>query len=180
MTPMLAQLGTVVFEVVGPLTGVDVSAGYGFAEHGRIGLKPALQFTGEDLDDLSLELLFSTAFCDPASSVRDLRALAAAHEAVPFFWASGEVQGYYVLRTVSTTVLETDALGSMLRASCRVRLTEWVDPDPEASAQPGSAAGTPAGGTTAPGGAVTGPEQQQVQAGAHRQVPVSRITREAP
>lgn len=124
---MYAQLGSLAFELTGPLTDLTGRRKYSFAEHPVIEGKPRLQFTGEGLEERTLELTFSDAYCDPPTSTAELRAVADRHEAVPLFFASGTVLGRYVIEEIEETYRETDAWGAVTRASCRVQLREWVE-----------------------------------------------------
>lgn len=123
---MFAQLGDVVFQVTGPVTGMEARREYTYAEHEVIEGKPRLQYVGDGLEELTLELTFDAAFCEPGESVKEIRAMADRHEAVPFLFATGEVRGRYVVREIEEVVEATDAEGAVTRATCRVTLLEWA------------------------------------------------------
>lgn len=124
---MYAQLGNLVFEAFGPLTGLNGRREYSYAEHEVIEGRPALQYTGSGLELRTLNLVFSSAFCVPDLAADELKAMADKHEAVPLFFASGEVLGRYVIQAIEETYHETDPSGSITRASYRVDLIEWPE-----------------------------------------------------
>lgn len=125
---MFAQLGSVVFEVVGALTEFGARREYAYAEHARIENKPTIQYVGEGLEEADLGFALDEWLCDPAEALEDLQKMAAAHQAVPLVWGDTRVQGPYVLRGVEHTVAQAGPDGRPQRITGRIRLQEWVAP----------------------------------------------------
>jgi phage protein U len=125
-----AQLGDIVFEVVGPITGVESKCGFTFAQHDVIESKPRLQATGDELEVLTLTLAFNSTINDPVTAYADLVSVAAAHQAMPFVFAGGQILGRYVISEIDDTIDHTDTRGAVTRRTTRVTLTEWVQDQP--------------------------------------------------
>ncbi len=126
VTQAYAQLGDVTFGLLGPLTGLGARRETTFAQHPRIGGAPRLQATGDQLEEITLELAFDRAFGNPALAALAMRRLLAARAAVPFSFATGEVRGQYVLRALEETLVSTDSAGYPTRIEMRARLLEYV------------------------------------------------------
>jgi phage protein U len=175
---VFVQLGAVVFETTGPLTDFEGEVEHEYAEQKPIEGKAQLQFVGDALEGVTLSFLFSELFCDPGRSLAELRTLAQRHEAVPLVWASGKLEGRYVVRRLGWTVHETDREGRPRRISGRVSLQEWAEPPAireERRVRRSTVTKVPA-----PGGAVKKAlprRPSSAQAANPRGVPVSQITR---
>ena len=125
-TQLYAQLGDVTFAVLGPLVGVSARREIALAQHARIGAAPRLQATGDQLEEVTLDLAFDQAFTNPALAALAMRRVLAARAAVPFSFATGEVRGRYVLRAIEETLVTTDAAGYPTRVEMRAQLLEYV------------------------------------------------------
>jgi phage protein U len=122
---MLAQLGDIQFNVVGPLTGLETKRASTYAQHAIIGSKPLLQSTGDELDVITLSLGFKDAFCDPIAAYSALCAASAAHTVLPLIFADGAIAGRFVITEIGDTVDHTTGLGSVTSRTTQVTLTEW-------------------------------------------------------
>ncbi|MEX2155118.1 MAG: phage tail protein [Gemmatimonadaceae bacterium] len=127
---MYTQLGDIAFEVVGPVTGLEMKRGYTYARHEIIEGKPRLEAIGDELDVLTFSLDFLREIADPVTSYADLCAAAAAHVALPLIFANGQVMGHFVITSIDDAVDLTDGRGSVLKRRTRVELTEWVESKP--------------------------------------------------
>ncbi|HEY0038381.1 MAG TPA: phage tail protein, partial [Longimicrobium sp.] len=94
---MFAQLGSVMFEVVGALTEFGGRREYSYAEHARIDGKPTVQFTGEGLEEADLGFALDEWLCEPAVALAKLQKMAGTHQAVTLIWGDGRLQGPFVL-----------------------------------------------------------------------------------
>lgn len=127
---MLAQLGDLLFAVIGPVTGLSSKRAYTYAVHEPIEGKPRLQAIGDELEVLTFTLDFMRELADPVSSYVNLCAAAAAHQVMPLIFADGQVMGRYVITSIEDTVDLTDVLGTVTKRRTRVELTEWVESKP--------------------------------------------------
>lgn len=169
---MFAQIGSVAFEVLGPLTDFDSRREHQYAEHAPIEGKPRLQYIGTGLEEVSVRYTLNEWYCDPLVSQQALDALAARAEAVPFVWGDGRLQGRFVVREVEYTVQQADGTGYPRRISGSLSLTEWA-------ALPGEGAGqdpAPAVTDAQPAGAKTSLPNRPPSTDP-RTVPATEITR---
>lgn len=174
---MFAQLGSVVFEVVGALTEFGARREYSYAEHARIENKPTVQYVGEGLEEADLGFALDEWLCDPAEALKALHDLAAAHQAVPLLWGSAVQPGTYVLRNIEHTVAQAGPDGRPQRITGRIKLQEWVKP-PQATETRTAGTG-PAVGPEAKAGARTPPPNRPAGTDA-RSTPVNATTRQRP
>ena len=124
---LYVQLGSLQYQLVGPVTGLESTSTADFAEHAVIEGKPRLQFIGMGLDVLTLTFAFHSMFGDPDLEIGSLYAAMAAHQAMPLVWANGVVRGRYVITQCEETITRTDALGRIIAADVRLTLKEWVE-----------------------------------------------------
>lgn len=125
---MWAVLGDIEFELANHPTGQQERTSTDYAEHARIQGKPRLEFIGEGLDELTLELLFHAALTDPEAQIRRLQEARRAHEPVPFVLGSGDYRGIYLLTGVDTTTRKTTDGGRLVAAMVSVTLREYAGP----------------------------------------------------
>jgi phage protein U len=173
---MFAQLGSVVFEVVGALTEFGARREYGYAEHARIENKPTVQYVGEGLEEADLGFALDEWLCEPADALQALHQMAEAHQAVPLLWGSAVRPRSYVLRNIEHTVAQAGPDGRPQRITGRIKLQEWAPPP---SATETRTAGTgPAVGPEARAGAQTPPPNRPAGTDA-RSTPVNATTRQS-
>ncbi len=130
---MLAQLGNHIFE---GLKSPGSWSENGGVRYGRIALvngKDALQFTGEELGEIRLSLLFSVDFCDPVAEVEALRQSMVSAEVLPFIMGDGTVVGKYVITSVDLTPQRYSPTGVLEVASVSVDLLEHTGGDAPAA-----------------------------------------------
>ena len=131
-----ALLGDIQFEVI-VLGGMDSKFATDYAEHARIEGKPRLQWIGDKLDEISLELKLHFVFCDPDAELSKLYAAMSAHAALPFVLANGEYKGEFVIADISLTEEFTDAKGGRLSAGVKINLREYIGATGAKPAAPG-------------------------------------------
>ncbi|WP_236213019.1 phage tail protein [Metapseudomonas otitidis] len=119
-------LGEIEFEVLShPMAQSErVSADY--AEHARLQGKPVLQWVGDGLDELTLELALHVAVGDPEARVRQLKAAKAAHEPLPYVLGSGDFRGIYLITSLEVTSRKTDYAGRLFAAQLNLTLREFT------------------------------------------------------
>lgn len=130
-----------------------------YAEHGLICGKPALQFVGDECDELTWSLTFHASFCTPEAEMLKLRAAVAKHEALPLVFSNGDYKGLFVPVSVRETTHQLMPDGGLLFVAAEVTMREFVRPvvvGEEKASQPAVAASTPGanGKTTLPVDAV--------------------------
>ena len=127
---MFCKLGDIEFELLKTPDGFDRDLSYKYSEHETIESKSKLQFTGEDLQRLNLNLYFNSQFCNPEEELETLQESASEYEALPLIFGNGKYLGRYVIESISESRTETDAEGTVLSLNVRVSLKEWIEDDP--------------------------------------------------
>ncbi|EAP2900181.1 phage tail protein [Salmonella enterica] len=132
---MFAILGDIEFEVLTSPDALDASVGSSFAEQGRIGGKPGLQFTGHNLDEYHLTLMWHQQYCDPALQWQQLNAARLAHQALAFVTGAGDYLGYFVITDANPTWQMTGDGGQLQAMQVEVTLREFTG-DPKNPLKP--------------------------------------------
>src|SRR5258707_15051972 len=94
---MFAALGEILSEVVGSPERLESVRDYDFAEHRVVEGRPRLQWVGNGLERLKIELMMHSSFSNPAAQLALLRATAAAHRALPLVFGNGGFRGFFVI-----------------------------------------------------------------------------------
>jgi len=122
---MWAVLGDIEFELRNQPSRQDDRATADYAQHALIQGKPRLEWVGDGLDELTLELTLHALLADPEAQIRRLKAALRAHAPLPYVLGSGDYRGVYLLTEVGTTTRRTDAQGRLISATISVSLLEY-------------------------------------------------------
>ncbi|WP_405119225.1 phage tail protein [Pseudomonas leptonychotis] len=151
-----AVLGEIEFELTNHPSAQAERGTADYAEHAMLQGKPKLQWIGEGLDELTLELAFHAALVDPEVQLRKLKTAKAAHEPLPYVLGSGDYRGIYVITALDVTTRKTDGNGRLLSALANISLREYTGkytkPLPRPQALRNSALATPLAQVTQVGG----------------------------
>lgn len=150
---MFALLGEIVFELTTAPEAFKSSKRWNYAEHRVVEGAPRLQWVGDSLETITIEMLFHASFTSPAAQMAALAAAASDHYARPLVFGNGDYRGYFIVSSISATTTQTSDAGDMIAIKARARLTQWVlsgELDPNAPPQPSfapiaAALGSPAG-----------------------------------
>lgn len=123
---MWAVLGEIEFELFNHPKLFEERTSTDYAEHALIQGKPRLEFVGDGLDELYLELQLHAALGEPEEQIRRLKAARAAHEPLPLVLGSGDYRGIYLITHVDTRVARTDGQGRVLVAGVSMYLREYT------------------------------------------------------
>ncbi len=123
---MYAQLGDVAFDLPTYLDGYGGKRTYEYAEHKVIEGKPKLQWTGDGLEELTLDVVLHASYCNPEDQLNTLRDAAASHKAQPLVLGSGVYRGRYVITDIAETTRHTDPQGRAIHLETKVTLKEYV------------------------------------------------------
>jgi len=121
---MYAVLGDVEFELITYFDGLDVQFGVDYAEHARIGQKPRLQWVGDKLDEMRIQLVFHASYCDPEQEFLKLLAAMRTREARQFVLGNGTYKGWFVVTELSGTSRQTDGKGALIAMEASTTLRE--------------------------------------------------------
>lgn len=154
-----AVLGNIIFQPLNSPQSFESSRGWDFAEHKTIESAPKLQWIGEALEEVSLDILLHVLVNNPAVDRATLYAAAGAHRALALVWGNGQHRGYYVITSIAESASKLGGDGSIISLTLKLKLKQWarsIEIDPNAPPQP---AAPPPGiiiGATAPGQSVAG------------------------
>ncbi|MCW5223528.1 phage tail protein [Verminephrobacter aporrectodeae subsp. tuberculatae] len=137
---MFALLGHVQFDLIAYFDGFESQLGADFAEHALIEGKPRLQFIGDKLDEIRIQLAFHLHYCDPEAELAKLRGALSAHEAMALVLGNGSYKGRFVLTDVQAIAKHTDKSGTLIALEASITLREFVgdkkNPRPPLAVQP--------------------------------------------
>lgn len=122
---MFGSLGSVSFQVVNSPQRMRASYKYVFKELAVVRGKPVLQFIYNDLERICLEFMFHQDFTDPQVAEDALRAIADAHQIVPFVLGNGDHQGDFIITAIKRTDVWRADDGTAVAIQVRVDLLEW-------------------------------------------------------
>ncbi|WP_249605386.1 phage tail protein [Chromobacterium sp. IRSSSOUMB001] len=151
---MYAVLGNIEFDLISYFDGLEQRSGSDFAEHGRIGGKPVLQFVGDKLDEIRIDLVLHASYCQPDEELQKLQAARQQHQALAFVLGNGDYKGRFVIAELQSTGRQTDRSGSLLAVEAQLSLREYggdAPPKPK-PALAKAAASLPAGKLKLPAG----------------------------
>ncbi|EKZ9425985.1 phage tail protein [Salmonella enterica] len=132
---MFALLGDIEFEILTGPDALDASMGSSFAQQERIGAKPGLQFTGHNLDEYHLTLMWHQQYCDPWVQWQTLNAARLAHQALAFVTGAGDYLGYFVITDANPTWQLAGGNGQVQAMQVEVTLREFTG-DPKNPLKP--------------------------------------------
>jgi phage protein U len=124
---MYAVLGDVEFELITYFDGLDVQFGADYAEHARVGGKPRLQWVGDKLDEVRIQLVFHSSYCDPEVEFVALHDAMRSREARQFVLGNGTYKGWFVITELNGTSRQTDAQGALVALDANVTLREFSE-----------------------------------------------------
>jgi phage protein U len=119
-------LGDIEFEVVGSPESYESADGYDFPEQRVIESKPRLQWVGDELERLNLELMWHASYTNPATQLALLRATAATHLALPLVFGDGGFRGFFVIESIKVKSQQLSAGGAPIAIRVAVALKEWI------------------------------------------------------
>jgi len=156
---MFALLGSIPFQIIDSPQRFNAGREYDYAQHRVIEGTPRLQWVGDGLESIDLEMMLHRSFTDPGVRMLALSEAAGAHQALPLIFGNGEFRGYYVIESLSTLSRQLSDSGDTLAVTLRVRLRESIFSIGAADAQLpnftplaiSAAAGSAAGAEQSPG-----------------------------
>jgi phage protein U len=122
---LFAVLGEIQFQVVGSPEAYESFGAYDFAEQKVIESKPQLQWVGDDLERVKLELVWHASFTNPTAQLALLRATAAEHLAQPLVFGNGEFRGFFVIESINVKSQQLSAGGAPIAIRVALALKEW-------------------------------------------------------
>lgn len=140
---MYAVLGKIEFDLITYFDGLETQFASDYAEHALIGRKPRLQFVGDKLDEVKIDLIFHVSYCDPEAELIRLRSALTSHDVLALVLGNGDYKGRFVMTDLSAVSKHTDKSGNLLAVEAKMSLREFTgdpaEPDPPAIRPAGSA-----------------------------------------
>ncbi len=136
---MFAVFGTIVFQVLGSPERMESTRRYDYAVHRVVEAQPLLQWVGDPLESITLEMMLHASFTNPIVQLAEFEAAAADHQARALVFGSGEFRGYFVITSLAVTARQLGADGTPIAIQARLGLTEWTPAgalDPNAAPVP--------------------------------------------
>ena len=121
---MFAMLGPISFRLITYFEGVTNKRGYDYARHDVIEGKPRLQWIGDDLEEVDIDLMFHVSYCNPEAELAKLKVAGSMHTALPFIYGSGQYVGMFVIKSIRSTARQTNSRGALVAVTARVSLVE--------------------------------------------------------
>jgi phage protein U len=132
---MYATLGSIAFDLPTYFDGLHQARNAEFAEHKVIEGKPKLQFVGDQLGEIDIEIVLHAFYCTPQAELQKLRDALAAHLAMDFSFGNGEYLGKYVLTNVTEDAKDTDSEGRLVSLHVHLTLKEYNGDDAQTQPQ---------------------------------------------
>lgn len=143
MFSVFATLGDVLISPKLSPSGFDVQQGATFAEHALFSRPPRLQYTGRELDALSLIFDLHFSFCTPVEEKKKLETMLREHQAHPLVFGDGSWWGYFVLERLSTTLEQCGPTGTPWLISMQAELKEFTGDPAKPPERPAVSDGAP-------------------------------------
>jgi len=126
---MFIQLGNFLFDKAFSPETIDHSDESSFAEHALINIKPRLQPTGNNLEEIELSIRLRAEFVNIASTKAALKNSKDTAEILPFMYGSGEYKGDFVITKISESIIFTLDDGTPVEVALSISLKEYQVPD---------------------------------------------------
>lgn len=143
MFSVFATLGDALFFPRLSPSGLDVQQGAAYAEHALFSRAPRLQYTGRELDTLSLTFDLHFSFCTPVEEKKKLETMLREHQAHPLVFGDGSWWGYFVLERLSTTLEQCGPTGTPWLISMQAELKEYTGDPAKPPERPAVSDGAP-------------------------------------
>ena len=143
MFSVFATLGDALFSPRLSPSGLDVQQGAAYAEHALFSRAPRLQYTGRELDTLSLTFDLHFSFCTPVEEKKKLETMLREHQAHPLVFGDGSWWGYFVLERLSTTLEQCGPTGTPWLISMQAELKEYTGDPAKPLERPAVSDGAP-------------------------------------
>lgn len=143
MSSVFAAFGDVTFSPKLSPTSFEVQQGALFAEHALIQRAPRVQFTGRELDAITLGMDLHFSFCTPSEERGKLVKLMRAHEAHPLTFGDGTWWGWFVIERLTTTLEQCSPAGTPWLISLQAELREFTGDPAKPLERPAVNDGTP-------------------------------------
>jgi phage protein U len=123
---MFAALGEITFQVIDSPESMEIARSYQYAEHKVVEDLPRLQWLAGNLDEITMELGFQSAWTNPEASLDALIAAGEDHNARHLVLGNGRDLGWFVIEKMVETSRQLAADGGIIAVTVKLTLKEWV------------------------------------------------------
>lgn len=121
---MYAALGNIQFSGLNSFSEFSGNRTANYAVIPVISGKPVIQRIGDELEEITLGMLFHRGFCDPDAKLAELESLRVSGEIVPLTTGAGELIGTFVVKTVQRDFDQMHGDGTLWSVRVSVNLLE--------------------------------------------------------
>lgn len=126
---MYIQLGNFIFDKAFSPEEISHSDETSYAEHALISLKPRLQPTGNNLEEISLTITLRAEIVNVNTTLLALKKSKDQFEVLPFLYGNGMYRGDYVILKIEETIKFTLSDGTPVEVAVTISLKEYIVPD---------------------------------------------------
>ncbi|WP_088893210.1 phage tail protein [Leptolyngbya ohadii] len=127
----LALLGDLEIDIITAPRSFDFTERSVYSQHDKIERKPGLQYTGESLNEISMDFRLASQWTDPDAQLKRLQAARRAHLSMALILGTGRFAGNYVIEEIRTNVVVTDISGNLDAIEVSVKLKETLTKPPK-------------------------------------------------
>lgn len=109
-----AVLGEIQFQLVAYWSGYQSEQAVEYVEHPLVGRKPRLQFVGQKLDTIKIDIKLHHLVCDPEVELAKMRSALASRESLRLVMGDGSYEGMFVVDSLTVTQIKTNHHGKRL------------------------------------------------------------------
>lgn len=122
---MYARFGNIIFETLNAPEEFNLKKETTYYEHARVNIKPKLQRTGENLDEVKLVMHFHGNFCNPETEFEKLNSSRKSAKAELLVFGNGDIAGSFVITSIEKTVNYSLPDGTVVDSTVNVNLKEY-------------------------------------------------------
>jgi phage protein U len=134
---LFAVLGDIEFTVLQSPAGMELRGAATWAEHALVQGKPRLQCIGDELDEITLDIILHASLGNPQARLEQLRRAKAQHQPMALVLGGGDYLGAFVLTELQTMLQRTLPTGETLSATARIALREYTGEFQRPAPRPG-------------------------------------------
>jgi phage protein U len=125
---MFAQLGKHIFQGLKSPHAWNESHAERYGKIALVNGRDAVQHTGRELSEISIDIVYSVEFCEPATEIDALRQSMNKAEVLPFISGDGVVIGKFIITAVDVEKSKFSPSGYLELASVSLNLLEYDYP----------------------------------------------------
>jgi phage protein U len=126
---MFAQLGNIIFEGLNGFESFEHKDSTTYAQHDIIGAKPVIVPTGNDLEEININIRLRAEFIKPEEAIIQLKNAKDNFEVLPLVKGSGRYMGDFVIVDYTVQDVQSFPDGTTIEATVQISLKEYAVSD---------------------------------------------------